>query len=433
MSLLKIGQKVRLSESNATCEALQYLGGGGQGEVYRARLGDKEYALKWYFTPSATPEQWQGLDTLVKKGPPTEHFLWPIALALAEGVKDFGYVMDLRPPGYHGLTELMSHKISPSFRSLAAAGGQLANCFLQLHAMGLCYWAISWGNIFLELTHGGILICDIDDNVGEDGQPWVGVMGTPSFMAPEIERGEAMPSSKTDLHSLAVLLFLMFVIHHPLEGKRESVIHILDGAAMKKLYGTDPLFIFDPADSSNAPVPGIHDNALAFWPIYPKFFRDLFTKAFTEGLKRPDARVQESEWRVAMADLADCIVYCSNCGSENFFDRETPSRPCWRCKKEYRLPMRLAIGSRLVMLNHDTQLFAHHLDGNKMHDFSTPQATLQRHPTDPRKWGLKNLSSRKWVATLPDGSVKDVEPGRSIALRHDTAIQFGNVEGKLIH
>jgi hypothetical protein len=61
-----------------------------------------------------------------------------------------------------------------------------------------------------------------------------------------------VPSTQTDLFSLAVLLFYMFVMHHPLEGRKELAIKCLDLPAMKKLYGTEPLFIFDPSDDSNA-------------------------------------------------------------------------------------------------------------------------------------------------------------------------------------
>src|SRR4051812_36185407 len=125
-------------------------------------------------------------------------------------------------------------------------------------------------------------------------------------MAPEIVRGDALPSTQTDLFSLAILLFYMFVVHHPLEGKRESNIRCLDLPAMTKLYGTDPLFIFDPSNDGNRPVPGYQDNAIAFWAVYPQFFRDLFTRAFTHGLTDPqNGRVRETEWRAAMLRLRD--------------------------------------------------------------------------------------------------------------------------------
>ena len=66
-------------------------------------------------------------------------------------------------------------------------------------------------------------------------------------MAPEIVRGEAKPTTESDLFSLAVLLFYMLMMHHPLEGKKESDIKAFDLPAMNKIYGLEPVFIFDPA------------------------------------------------------------------------------------------------------------------------------------------------------------------------------------------
>ena len=62
-----------------------------------------------------------------------------------------------------------------------------------------------------------LLICD-NDNVDVDGAPPTS-LGTPKFMAPEIVRGEASPTMDTDLHSLAVVLFYLLFLCHPLEGK----------------------------------------------------------------------------------------------------------------------------------------------------------------------------------------------------------------------
>ena len=47
--------------SGHPCTVETFLGGGGQGEVYRARLDGKPLALKWYFPEQATPQQWQNL------------------------------------------------------------------------------------------------------------------------------------------------------------------------------------------------------------------------------------------------------------------------------------------------------------------------------------------------------------------------------------
>jgi serine/threonine protein kinase len=433
--IFKAGQVVRLETSKAPCKVDKFLGGGGQGEVYKADVGGKDVALKWYFPVQATPEQRAALETLVDMKAPNERFLWPLEMAAEPGVEGFGYIMPLREPRFKGIVDLMKRRIEPTFRALATAGFILSDSYLQLHAKGLCYRDISFGNVFFDPDSGETLICD-NDNVTVDGKAEGGVLGTPRFMAPEVVRGEAKPSTQTDLFSLAVLLFYMFMVHHPLEGKRETDIKCLDLPAMNQLYGTDPLFIFDPNDDSNRPVPGYHDNAIAFWPIYPQFLRDLFTKSFTVGLHDPLARVRESEWRSAMVKLRDSIFYCGQCGAENFYDVEAlrtegQLTPCWACGNDLTLPPRIRIDKDVVMLNHDTQLFPHHVDDGRMYDFSQPIAQVVQHPKDPSVWGLKNLSDEKWVITTRQGEVQDVEPGRSVTLAVGTRINFGKKEGEI--
>lgn len=434
--LLKPKQKVRTESSGMNCEVEQFLGGGGQGEVYRANLGGKPVALKWYFPNQATAAQREALEVLVKSGPPNEKFLWPMELTSAGGVTGFGYIMPLRESRYKGIVDMMKRRVEPTFRALATSGLELSHSYLQLHSKGLCYRDISFGNVFFDPNSGATAICD-NDNVSVDGKAGGGVLGTPRFMAPEVVRGDALPSTQTDLFSLAVLLFYMLLVHHPLEGKRESSIKCFDLPAMTKLYGTEPLFIFHPGDPSNEPVNGYHDNAIAFWPIYPQFLRETFTRAFTQGILDPkNGRVRESEWRAVMVRLRDAIMYC-RCGVENFYDAAALQAaggkppPCWSCSKELQLPARIRVGKSVVMLNHNTQLFPHHVDDQRMYDFSKPVAAMTQHPTNPNIWGLKNVSDEKWVSKLADGAVKDVEPGRSVSLAVGTKIQFGKSEGEI--
>lgn len=434
--ILREGQTVGTEPSGMACTAEQLLGAGGQGEVYKARLGGEAVALKWFFPQMATPEQRQAIELLVRKGAPSEHFLWPLELATDPQVQGFGYVMQLRPARFKNIVDLMKRRIEPTFRALASSGLNLAHNYLLLHSQGFCYRDISFGNAFFDPDTGDVLICD-NDNVAVDGQGLLGVLGTPRFMAPEVVRGDAVPSTQTDLFSLSVLIFYMLMVHHPLEGKKETEIKCLDLPAMNKLYGTEPVFIFDPVDKSNAPVPGIHDNALAFWRIYPQSLRDIFTRAFTDGLRDPQARVRESEWRAGMVRLRDSIFYCAHCSLENFYDadklRATGGNPglCWSCAVQLKLPPRLRINRSVVMLNYDAQLFPHHIDDGRLYDFSQPVAAVAQHPTNKSLWGLKNLSSEKWVGTTTDGEVKDVEPGRSITLSVGTKIQFGETEGEI--
>jgi hypothetical protein len=84
------------------CRVERSLGAGGQGEVYLVRLADQVYAFKWYFSHIATQEQRDGLDSLVKKGAPTDRSLWPLHLTWALGVEGFGYTMKVRDEHYRG-------------------------------------------------------------------------------------------------------------------------------------------------------------------------------------------------------------------------------------------------------------------------------------------------------------------------------------------
>jgi eukaryotic-like serine/threonine-protein kinase len=433
--ILNKGQEVLTSSSHMKCVVEDFLGGGGQGEVYRANVGGKPVALKWYFPESASVQQRQILNVLIDKGPPNDRFLWPTELTDGAGVEGFGYLMPLREPRYHSIVDLMRRRIDPSFRALTTAGLHLAHSYLLLHAKGLCYRDISFGNVFFDPQNGDVLICD-NDNVSVHGAEDTGVLGTPRFMAPEVVCGRALPSTHTDLYSLAVLLFYMLMIHHPLEGKRELEIHSFDLPAMTRLYGEDPVFIFDPSNEANRPDPKFHRNAILLWSVYPKFLQRLFMRAFTDGLRDPlGGRVRESQWRSAMVQLRDSIIYCSNCGSENFYDAEAKQTgagvSCWNCNREIALPYRIRVGNRVVMLNRDTQLFPHHLDQHREYDFSKALAAVSRHPTDAAVWGLKNLSAAQWISTNREGGISSVEPGRTVRLDDGVTIQFGNSEGEI--
>ena len=120
--ILKIGQTIQIKLSGMMCKVKQFLGSGTQGEVYRASLGGKDVALKWYFPQWATNEQRAVIETLIKKGPPSRNFLWPMELVSASGVKGFGYIMPLRGKHYKSIVDLMKGRADPSFSALTTSG-----------------------------------------------------------------------------------------------------------------------------------------------------------------------------------------------------------------------------------------------------------------------------------------------------------------------
>ncbi|NES73215.1 MAG: serine/threonine protein kinase, partial [Okeania sp. SIO2D1] len=160
-------------------------------------------------------------------------------------------------------------------------------------------------------------------------------------------------------------------------------------------------------------------------------------RAFTDGIKDPDnGRVQENEWRKTMLNLRDSIIYCPHCGEQNFYDinalkKQGKLNPCWNCQKEIVTPPRIRIGKKIIMLNHDTKLFPHHVDDGEKYDFSEAVAGVVRNPKNPNLWGLKNLSTAKWVVTTADNNMKDVEPVRSVTMAVGTKINFGTEKGEI--
>src|SRR5947209_6749396 len=136
--LLQPGQTLR-TDSGTSCQVKKFLGGGGQGEVYEADWSGKPFALKWYFSQTADAKQLSALQALVKKGPPSDKFLWPVEMISNSGHPGFGYLMALREARHKSMIDMIRRRVEPSFKALATAGLQMAESFLQLHAKGLCY------------------------------------------------------------------------------------------------------------------------------------------------------------------------------------------------------------------------------------------------------------------------------------------------------
>jgi DNA-binding helix-hairpin-helix protein with protein kinase domain len=430
-AVLRDGQTIFAIYAGMPCQIESFLGEGTQAEVYRATLAGKPNALKWYKSDYMRIDERLGprLRTAIQSGPPTEKFLWPFDLVTTSPGGPFcGYVMALKEPEFVDLLQLLRRKVDPGFRILATVGLNLAHSFLELHTLkGLCYRDISLTNVYFDPETGDIRIGD-NDNVDVNGQPGA-IRGTPGFMAPEVDRMEKEPSRITDLHALAVLLFNILMIAHPLKGRKEFSLpyEAWDPDCSKRLYGTEPVFIFDSGNRSNEPVPGHHDAALNFWPIYPQFIRDLFTRAFTAGLRDPDDRPTENEWRRAMCKLRDAICICGNCGAENFYDlvylRTSGGAPgpCWCCRQMLRLPPRVKLGNDVVMLTPGVQLFPHHLEG-RLYDFSAPLAEVIPHPL-----GLRNVSTRTWKSSSSANPAEEVPPGYMVPLVPGMKIDFGSV------
>jgi eukaryotic-like serine/threonine-protein kinase len=426
--LIQPGQALRMERSGAAVVVEDQLGWDDQGVVYRSRVGGVQFAVKWILRGA---DRALGMRTsiseLIRRGrPPHASFVWPIDLVGSDQVPGFGYIMPLLEPRFTSLTPILTMESGPSLRVIAAIGRELADAFAALHSLGLCYRNISLANLRFDQQACELAVID-NDVVGVDGNSTpIPVQGIWMFMAPEIVRGEALPSTATDLHSLAVLLFYVLMKGHPLLGIRADASY--DTEYLEGELGARPLFIFDPDDRSNGPVPG--DSVTAWWPIYPEQIRRVFTQAFTTGLHDPlHGRVPEETWRRALLALHDCVSTCPGCHVPVYCDLEQPGQPCWQCGQVLPArPLLQAPGGTLV-LSDGAVVTSHHLDRD--HDHRTARAAVEPHPGQPGQLVLRNLTGQTWTIT-PDGEEpKQVAPRQRLAVR-PLQIDFGTAQGKIL-
>jgi hypothetical protein len=204
--------------------------------------------------------------------------------------------------------------------------------------------------------------------------------------------------------------------------------------ALEKLYGFEPLYVFDPSQTSRTRrCPASTTTRSRSEHLYPTSIREHFERSFTEGLHYPNKRVRESEWRKVFSRARDSILYCGACGAENFYDaerlRSTGAQGCWSCAATLVIPPRIRIGADVVLLNRDTRLYNHHLGSPSGTEVVV--AEVVPNPRDPSLFGLKNLTSETWTVTKPDATVMDVPPGRAAPIISGNVVNFGPVTGEV--
>ena len=434
---LQVGARVRLVSSGLSATVAGFVGEGGQGAVYLVDLGSTRFALKWYHPHVVGMDRRlrERLTRAVERGAPDGNFLWPVDLVETDQPGRFGYLMPVRAPNVRSIHDIIAappRRISPSLAVRATICLKLADSFLHLHAKGLCYQDINLGNIFVDPDTGEVSICD-NDNVDVNGAPGA-VYGTRKFMAPEVVRREKLPDACTDLYSMAVLFFYALHSWHPLDGKAEAAVAILDNEAEMRLYGTRPVFLFDPDDTSNGPLAGFHDPIVRRWRALSEPVRELFRRSLGPGLHRSSERVVETEWRSAMTRLRDTIFPCPHCGTEHALDADDGDASpeifvCVYCERRIPTPARLVIGREVVALAPGSRLYPHHVSQARRYDFDAPAATVEAHPSDPDALGLRNQSGVPWSCRLPDGRLIGLASGRAIRLVDGLEIDFGRRRG----
>ena len=394
------------------------LGEGGQGYVYRVERDGVEKALKWYKPRVVSRTFYEHIRKNVMDGSPSDGYVWPMETTEFNG-NTFGYIMELRPEGFYDMTDILLRKVEfQSFRRTVDASMGIVNNLRILHNKGYSYQDLNDGNFFINPENGQVLICD-NDNVATAGLS-TGVLGKPRYMAPEIVLRHHMPDIHSDRFSLALIIFRLLTLEHPLEGKRVRE-HTMSPEVQTKLYGKDPVFMFDPEDERNRPDPELNRNAIAVWECLPGYMRNIFIRAFgKEGLKIPGRRPTEAEWIDALVRFRSNIVTCS-CGNEIFVS-EDDKAICDQCGKSVEIPLWLELPEYRIPGMKGSRIYRCQTCIANAEDALKPEGSIIAARNDPSKLGVRNMSDEVWHAVTTKGVDRTVKPGDVVPLKE--GIQF---------
>ncbi|MCZ2340950.1 MAG: kinase [Bacteroidales bacterium] len=222
----------------------------------------------------------------------------------------------------------------------------------RMHAAGLAHSDLSYKNVLIDPVGGNACIIDIDGLVVPGKYP-PDVVGTADFIAPEVMAtltlpkgapNRALPRIETDRHALAVLVYMYLLYRHPLRGGK---IHDTNDPQKDEELGMGPkaLFIEHPSDASNRPrVANLQPSELPWgdvtkrpYSIVGPYLRDIFNRAFIDGLHDPNKRPTANDWELALVKTVDLIQPCANPNCEQkwyVFDNSTKPA-CPFCSTPY--------------------------------------------------------------------------------------------------
>ena len=431
-----IEKGIRIVDGNNTEIKVNHLisDKGGQGDVYHVTYKGKDYALKWY---CKHPDdviggaQYKTIMKICGKGPGPEYF-WPQVLVTeinpSEG-KKFGYLMPLLTNEYHEMEDFLRMDGDPrkvafnSWNSMLVAGMSIASAMQKLHLKGYSYKDLNPKNFMFNPDNGSVLVVD-NDNVSVDGD-LCSVKGTKGYMAPEIPRSnyKKNPSTKTDYYSLAVVLYRLLFIDHPMEGKAWEKYPLCTDQVEDYLYAAEPVFHFDPKNDSNRPTDVYAPNATARWRTMPMELRNMFIKSFTEGINDQNKRVPENAWIAELSKARDKLIRLNPQREQfvNFSDSRSIPPRCLGMK----------VHNNQIALYPQKAVYQISIDGNDKQYASIYAGVVYDKKND--KLALRNLTNKVWRHFSPTTKqLTNIAKGQECFLFPGVMIEFQRENPKIV-
>ena len=207
----------------------------------------------------------------------------------------------------------------------------LSRAVRRMHFAGLAHSDLSYKNVLVDPSKGMACVIDVDGLVVPGKCP-PDVVGTPDFIAPEVVKTShlakddpqrSLPKRETDLHALAVLIYMYLLYRHPLRGGK---VHTIEDEQRDEslTMGERALFIEHPTDKSNriklknvksSELPWADTEKIPFTVAGP-YLKTLFLQAFVIGLHDPSIRPSANDWETALVKTVDLIQPCHNSSCE---------------------------------------------------------------------------------------------------------------------
>ena len=424
------------------------LGEGGQGQVILVSKENtqEKYAIKWYHKNAATDGQKSRIQTLIDTGAPESNldginFIWPIEMVTFSASPDsFGYVMPIIDTSkFKTFQEIRRSRVKqPNVSVLSRISLLLVKSLEIIHSKGCAYCDINTGNIMFDVESGDIVICDVDNIVTNNSK--VEIMGVWEFMAPEVALGKSMPNRDTDLYSLAVLLFTLWVWEHPMDGDITlNQKYCMDIPAKKEHFARNPIFAYHPEGNRNcAKKVQILSTARERWNrMCPDKLKSMFIKVFTDGVNNVLNRVTTPEWINLFAMLSVNSINCPFCTAINVWDGENTGCKCFNCKNEIPLGLCLRISkahsTKIILVQNDITLNLYHL-GTSTYDNSSLKGfgIIVEHPKMKGVFGLRNLTEKSWTYNPPSEEAVEIKPNEAKPLKPGGTILIDNCKIEIL-
>lgn len=326
---------------------------GAEGTIHRSR--DGQHVVKFYLPGAGQmpdSERIKRIDLLINELNPTknepfweQYYTWPqlratapqtgFRMRFAAGLQKISRYMEVFTRSY----SKVPYNERGWFIGRLAVAIKLAAAADRMARMGLCYPDFSHNNILIEPFEGRMALIDCDSLTVPSRLPPT-VEGTSFYRAPELVSAQLhIPNVNSDLHALAVMLYIFLLGWHPLLGDRNGLSP--DASEDEKLQlGVRALYVEHPTDRSNYAKMQKYRS-----PILGPKIEKLFRKSFVEALQKPDDRPRPLEWLDALNEAFDHVIPCAShsCDWRFFIAQPAPGLRCPRCGEPVRAVSRLPV------------------------------------------------------------------------------------------